>query len=183
MNNYLVNGSVILMGNQGGASAEVASADGSTAKTGKEGVLGNPMILMLGGLFIIMYFFMIRPQSKKQKEVRNMLAQLEKGDKILSAGGIKGVVDDVKEDTVIVKVADNTKLEFSKASITHVLEKKNPVEPPAKGFSLFKKKNKDKVEDKKDSSKKEEKKDSKNSKEDKKTKKESSEKKANTPDL
>ncbi len=180
MNNYLVNGSVILMGNQGGTSTQAAagSSAGDGASTGAKakGFGGSSsMFLMLGGLFIIMYFFMIRPQSKKQKEVRNMLSQLEKGDTVLSAGGIKGVVDNVKEDTVIVKVDDNTKLEFSKASITQVLVKKNPVAvPEKKGFSLFKKNKKENDQEKvkkSDKSKSEKKEDK------------SSEKKANTPDL
>lgn len=75
-----------------------------------------PFILIIA----IFYFFMIRPQNKKQKEMEKKIAALKKGDKVVTAGGIHGVISSTKEKTVIVKVDDNCKLEFSRSAITGV---------------------------------------------------------------
>ena len=72
----------------------------------------------------IFYFLIIRPQSKKKKETQNMLSSLAKNDKIVTIGGIRGTVQAVKDDAVVVKVDDNTKMEFSKSAIANVLERK-----------------------------------------------------------
>jgi preprotein translocase subunit YajC len=72
-------------------------------------------------MFAIIYFLMLRPQQKKQKETQNMLSNIKKGDKVLTIAGIVGVVGNVKDSTVMVKVADNTVLEFKKAAISAVL--------------------------------------------------------------
>ena len=80
------------------------------------------MVIMLGAVFLVMYFLMIRPQKKQQQQMKNMLAALKKGDKVVTAGGIRGVVQSVKEDVVVLKVDDNTKIEFSKSAIAAVTE-------------------------------------------------------------
>lgn len=72
-------------------------------------------------IFLIFYFLMIRPQNKKQKETEKMIAALKKGDKIVTIGGIHGVVSTTKEQTVIVKVDDNAKMEFSRSAIAQVI--------------------------------------------------------------
>ncbi len=69
----------------------------------------------------IFYFLIIRPQNKKQKETKAMIAAVKKGDKIITIGGIRGKVHSVKEGTVIVKVDEGCKLEFSKSAIASVL--------------------------------------------------------------
>ena len=74
-------------------------------------------------MFVMMYFLLIRPQRLRQKQLAAQVAAMKKGDKIISAGGIHGIVANIKEGTVIVKVAENTKLEFQKASITTVIPK------------------------------------------------------------
>lgn len=74
-------------------------------------------------MFAIIYFLMIRPEQKKQKKRREMLSELKKGDRVVTAGGIHGTVGNVKEDSIMVKVADNVVLEFAKASVTSVLNK------------------------------------------------------------
>ena len=79
------------------------------------------MIIMMVVLFAIVYFMMIRPQQKKQKEVQNMLKGVKKGDRIVTIGGMIGVVGSVKEDTVMVKVADNTVVEYRKSAIAGIL--------------------------------------------------------------
>ncbi|MCQ2603886.1 MAG: preprotein translocase subunit YajC [Spirochaetia bacterium] len=79
-------------------------------------------MLTFGGVILIFYFFIIRPQNKKNKEAQKMLSGLKKFDKVVTIGGIRGVVQTVKEQTVIVKVDDNAKIEFTKTAIAAVLE-------------------------------------------------------------
>lgn len=78
--------------------------------------------ITFGLVIAIFYFLIIRPQNKKQKKTKNMLAALKKGDKVQSIGGIRGVVHNVSDDTVVVKVDDNTKMEFAKSAIGEVIE-------------------------------------------------------------
>lgn len=75
-----------------------------------------------GLVILIFYFLIIRPQNKKQKETEKMLSALKKGDKIVTIGGIHGVIQSVKEGTVVVKVDDSTKMEFSRSAIASVVE-------------------------------------------------------------
>jgi len=86
---------------------------------------GNPIMafMPLIILFGIFYFLLIRPQQTKQKEFQKMLSALEKGDKVITSGGIHGIVAGIKDDVVSVKVADNVKLDISKNCIASV--KKN----------------------------------------------------------
>lgn len=78
-------------------------------------------VLPFGLIILIFYFFIIRPQNKKQKETEKMLSALKKGDKVVTVGGIHGVISSTKEKTVIVKVDDNAKIEFSRNAITSVI--------------------------------------------------------------
>ena len=71
-------------------------------------------------IIVIFYFFLIRPQNKKQKETEKMLNALKKGDKVITIGGIHGVVSSVKEKTVILKVDDDCKMEFNRTAISSV---------------------------------------------------------------
>ncbi|MEK7841031.1 MAG: preprotein translocase subunit YajC [Deltaproteobacteria bacterium] len=69
-------------------------------------------------LFVIFYFLLIRPQQKKAKEHRGMISKLEKGDMVITSGGIHGAITGVAEDTVTVEIADNVKVKVSKEYIT-----------------------------------------------------------------
>jgi preprotein translocase subunit YajC len=71
-------------------------------------------------IIAIFYFFIIRPQNKKQKETQKMLSALKKGDRVVTIGGLHGTIQNVKESTVVVKVDDNTRLEFSRSAIATV---------------------------------------------------------------
>ena len=88
---------------------------------------GNPTgsmvstLVTFGLVFVIFYFLIIRPQNKKQKEAKRMIEAVKKGDKVITAGGVHAVVFTVKEKTVILKVDENTKMEFSKAAIASVV--------------------------------------------------------------
>ncbi|MDR2418884.1 MAG: preprotein translocase subunit YajC [Treponema sp.] len=75
-----------------------------------------PFALIIG----IFYFLIIRPQNKKQKDTQKMLAALKKGDRVTTIGGIHGTIQSVKENTVIVKVDENSKMEFSRSAISSV---------------------------------------------------------------
>ncbi|MCE1205867.1 MAG: preprotein translocase subunit YajC [Spirochaetia bacterium] len=77
-------------------------------------------LVTFGLVFVIFYFLIIRPQNKKQKEMQKMIAGVKKGDKIVTIGGIHGTVYSVKEGTVVVKVDDDCKIEFSKSAIATV---------------------------------------------------------------
>jgi preprotein translocase subunit YajC len=71
-------------------------------------------------IFIIFYFLLIRPQQKKAKEHQALVSSIKTGDRVITSGGIHGIVANVKDRTVLVKVADNVKLEFDRAAITSV---------------------------------------------------------------
>ncbi len=92
------------------------NATSNVSTTGSFSSLIVTVVLMIG----IFYFFLIRPQNKKQKEMEKMLAALKKGDKVVTIGGIHGVVSSTKEKTVILKVDDNVKLEFNRSAIASV---------------------------------------------------------------
>jgi preprotein translocase subunit YajC len=68
-------------------------------------------------IFALFYFVMIRPQRKRQKEQQNMISTLQKGDRVITAGGIYGVIDNIREDSVIIKVEGGTLLRVAKGSI------------------------------------------------------------------
>ena len=74
-------------------------------------------------IFGVFWFFMIRPQNKQRKETQRMLADLRKGDKVVTIGGIHGVVQSVRENTVILKVDENCKVEFLRSAIASMKEK------------------------------------------------------------
>lgn len=75
-----------------------------------------PIIL----IFIIMYFVLFRPQMRRQKEQQRLVSTLKTGDRVVTASGIHGIITNVKDSTVMVKVADNVKLEMEKSAITNV---------------------------------------------------------------
>ncbi|TSA20543.1 preprotein translocase subunit YajC [bacterium] len=85
-------------------------------------------IILFGLIFVIFYFMIIRPQQKKQKERQKMLDALEKGDKILTAGGIYGTVIGIEDKTVLVQIADNVKVKVDRGSVGSVLKDAKPEE-------------------------------------------------------
>ena len=76
--------------------------------------------LPLVAIIAIFYLLILRPQRKKQQETQKMLSALKKGDRIVTIGGIHGIIQSIKENTVIVKVDENTKLEFNRGAISTV---------------------------------------------------------------
>jgi preprotein translocase subunit YajC len=75
------------------------------------------MLLTFGLMFAVMYFLIIRPQQKRQKEHQKMLDAVKKGDRVVTNGGLHGVVKDVRDDTLLVKIAENTVVELSRGAL------------------------------------------------------------------
>jgi preprotein translocase subunit YajC len=73
--------------------------------------------VMLGLIFVVMYFFMIRPQKKQQKEIQRFRDSLAKGDKVVTIGGIFGTVTEIKEDSVLIEVDNGVKIRVSKQAL------------------------------------------------------------------
>ena len=78
---------------------------------------GSMIWIMLIAMFVIMYFFMIRPQNKKQKEIANFRKSLQVNQKVITAGGIHGVVKEINDNDVILEIASNVKIKIDKNSI------------------------------------------------------------------
>ncbi len=73
-------------------------------------------------IFIIMYFMLFRPQKKRQQEQQRLVAALKTGDKVVTNAGIHGLIANVKDTTVMLKVADNVKIEVEKSAVTNVVK-------------------------------------------------------------
>ena len=82
-----------------------------------------PQVIFLGLMMAAMYFLMIAPQRKKQKEHEKLLAALDTGDEIVTTGGIYGTITNVKDDRFVVRIAENTKIEVGKAFVQSVVKK------------------------------------------------------------
>ena len=87
--------------------AQAASAQGG----------GMSMWIMLALIFVVMWFFMIRPQRKQQKELQAFRDGLKKGDKVVTIGGIFGTIVEVKEDTVLMEIDNGVKIRVSKQAL------------------------------------------------------------------
>jgi len=88
--------------------ADVASSAGASSVN---------MLLMMGLMIVVFYFFMIRPQMKRQKEMTKFRSALQKGDKIVTTGGIYGKIDEIKDNIIILEVALGVKLKVDKSVV------------------------------------------------------------------
>ena len=82
-------------------------------------------------MIAIFYFMIIRPQNRREKERRALIASVKSGQRVLFGGGILGTVTNVKDKTLMVKIADNVKVEITKGAVSTVLQKGDSVEDPA----------------------------------------------------
>ncbi|MET3699978.1 protein translocase subunit yajC [Bacillus oleivorans] len=78
-----------------------------------------PIILM----FVLFYFLLIRPQQKRQKSVQQMQRDLQKGDKVVTIGGLHGFVDAIDEGQIVIKCGDGSRLTYDRAAVREVVEK------------------------------------------------------------
>ena len=122
----------VLMGAPGGTAAQAGSGTGQLVTT----------IITFGLVFVVFYFLIIRPQSKKQKETKRMLAALKKGDRVVTAGGIRGTVTSLRDDVVVLKVDTNTKIEFNRSAISSVVQSR-----PSSGKAKTEEKSSDESEE------------------------------------
>lgn len=98
---------IIAMAPQGGGSANLIST-----------------LIMFGAIFLIFYFMIIRPQQKRAKQREKMLSNMQKGDKVVTSGGLHGTIAGLDEKTVLLQVGDNIKMKFEKSAIASVISSK-----------------------------------------------------------
>ncbi len=91
------------------------------------GLFGSP-ILMIGLLFVVMWFTMIRPQTKQAKQHRDLVAGLSKGDRVVTVGGIHGTIRQIDERTILLEVDGGTKLRIDKGKVGYTLSDTPPAE-------------------------------------------------------
>lgn len=79
------------------------------------------MIVYIGAIFAVMYFFFIRPQTQRQKEAKKFIDSVAKGDKVVTTGGIHGVVDDINDTTIILRIDSHVRVKVDKSAISSEL--------------------------------------------------------------
>ncbi len=96
-----------------------AGSANATGTAGEQSTFDSiwPMLLIMVVFFAFIYFMMIRPQRKRQKEHQTMMQELQKGDKVITAGGIYGTIESVREDSVIIKVESGVTMRVNKGSV------------------------------------------------------------------
>lgn len=92
------------------------------APDAQQSPLGNPVIMMVV-MGVLFYFLLIRPQQRQRKELEKRVSELQKGDQVVTTAGIHGLVHNIKERTVVLKVAEATFIEFDKNAVSTVLKK------------------------------------------------------------
>jgi preprotein translocase subunit YajC len=107
----LVSVLIIFNGCLGTTSTTTGASDSST------GTSFWPMLIFLVVIFALFYFVMIRPQRKRQKEHQQMMSELQKGDKVITAGGIYGTIESLSEDNVVIKVEGGTTMRVARGSV------------------------------------------------------------------
>jgi preprotein translocase subunit YajC len=91
--------------------------------TGAGGQGGASPIILLAVMFAIFYFLLIRPQQKKAKQHRELLASLKKGDRVISSGGLHGIVTGLSDDVVTMEIAPKVRVRVSRGSISSIYGK------------------------------------------------------------
>jgi len=93
------------------------------AQAGGGGQSMLPTLIMVGLFFVFMYFMIIRPQMKRQKEHKQLIANLEKGNEIITSGGIAGRVREVGENLLVVEIAEGVEIRVQKNAVSSVVPK------------------------------------------------------------
>lgn len=96
------------------------------------GLFGNPMVFMVL-MFVMMYFILIRPQRQRQKQHDELIKNVKVGDHVVTSGGEHGIVSSVKDRTVMIKVADNVRIEYERAAIASITRKSEKPEGEGNG--------------------------------------------------
>lgn len=85
-------------------------------------------LLYIVGLFAILYFLMIRPQQQRQKKHQEMISSIKTNDKVITIGGIYGTIEKIKDNSIILEVAENVRMEFLKTAISQVVNQAEAVD-------------------------------------------------------
>ncbi len=89
-------------------------------------LFGGSMLPVFGLMFLVMYFFMIRPQTKAAKQHRELVGALQKGDRVVTQGGLHGTLTRVDETTVVMSVEDGTRIRVERSRVAAVVSKDAP---------------------------------------------------------
>lgn len=84
---------------------------------GAEGEFDWTLVIFLGLMFGLFYFLMVRPQRKRQKEHQKLVEELKRGDKVITAGGIYGVIESTSEDSIVIRVESGTTMRVARGSV------------------------------------------------------------------
>ena len=109
---------ILKLGLIGGLLTGVAFLGGCVPTDAEGGTNIWYMLIFVVLLFGLMYFVMIRPQRKRQKEHQQLIEELQRGDRVVTAGGIHGVIESISEDTVIIKVESGATMRVAKGSVS-----------------------------------------------------------------
>ncbi|MFO8030206.1 MAG: preprotein translocase subunit YajC [Cyclonatronaceae bacterium] len=85
---------------------------------------GFTSLIFLAAIFLVFYLFIIRPQSKKQKEIQNKVSEMKKGDKVVTSGGVIGIVASIEDDSIMMEIDKDVKVKLLKNAIVDVNPKK-----------------------------------------------------------
>jgi preprotein translocase subunit YajC len=109
----------LLVALAGCVATETGAAEGESA-----GGWGStwPMLIFLVVIFAFFWFVMVRPQRKRQKEHQEMMQSLQKGDRVITAGGIYGTIDNLSEDSIVIKVEGGTTMRVARGSVAVIRE-------------------------------------------------------------
>jgi preprotein translocase subunit YajC len=99
---------------------------------GGEGGGGFQPLILMGAMFAIFYFLLIRPQQKKSKEHRQLLANLKKGDRVVTSGGIHGRITGMDESTLTVEIAEKVRVKVARANVAGLVNPASQAQPPKK---------------------------------------------------
>jgi len=100
-----------------GSLVTLTSLGGCVPPEGAEGGFDWTIIIFIVLIFALMYFVLIRPQRKRQKEHQQLVAELRRGDKVVTAGGIYGVIESTSEDSVVIKVESGMTIRVARSSV------------------------------------------------------------------
>ena len=100
-----------------------ASAVAQDGGAGPGGTPFLPQLMLILSFVLIFYFLLLRPQQKRQKQVQQMLKALKTGDRVLTSGGIYGQILGLKEDVVVLRIADEVKVEVARSAVTQIVPK------------------------------------------------------------
>ena len=113
-------GKILSLGLLGGLLIALAFMGGCVAPEGAEGGFDPTIIIIMVVIFAFFYFVFIRPQRKRQKEHRHMTEELQRGDKVITIGGIHGQIESISEDSIVIKVESGTTIRLSRSSVAGI---------------------------------------------------------------